>query len=72
VRARRPGIVDDRCVALHPDPPAIFGEEPVVLGRHLAFVEHCEDRSISTEIMKREKKNTHIPLRINLLVSFSN
>ena len=31
----------DGDVALQPDPAAVPRQKPVVLGRHLALVEHC-------------------------------
>ena len=37
VRSRRATVVDDRCMALNPDPAAALRQEPIVLGRRLAF-----------------------------------
>lgn len=40
VRPRRPAIVNNGGVALHPDPAALLGQEAVVFCGHLAFHEH--------------------------------
>lgn len=45
VRPGRSTVVHNGGVALHPHPPAVFGQEPVVLGGHLAFVEHWNKKS---------------------------
>ena len=37
VGSRGAAVVDDSGVALHPHPPSILGQEPVILGRHLTF-----------------------------------
>ena len=39
VRPRRPRVMDDRAVALNPHPAAVLGEEAVVLGTRLAFLQ---------------------------------
>ena len=40
VRAGGPAVVHDRDVTLEPDPAAVLGQKPVVLGRHLALEQH--------------------------------
>ena len=35
-------VVNDGGVTLHPNPAAIFGQEAVILGRHLTFHQHCK------------------------------
>lgn len=44
-------VVDHSRIALHPDPSAVFSQEPVVLSGDLAFVKHCMGN-------KERRKNT--------------
>ena len=37
VRSRRAAVVNDRRMTLHPDPSAALRQEPIILGRRLAF-----------------------------------
>ena len=48
VRSRRAAVVNDRRVTLHPDPAAALRQEPVVLGRRLAFQQYCTTQKITT------------------------
>lgn len=41
VRPRRPVVVNNRRVTLHPDPASVLDEKPEIPRRYLSFDEHC-------------------------------
>lgn len=50
VGSRRSTVVDNGGVALHPHPSSVLGQEAVVLGGHLAFVEHWNTKTSRVNI----------------------